>query len=294
MSKSANELIKTANSGIEKYQSHIFGNMSPKLFPSDQDKTRFINNVMACIRKNPSLAECSQASLLGSIIECATVGLVPDGISGLAHLVPFNSRGRGREAQLIIGYKGYRKLALRNPEYISFEMRVVYNSDEFIYEFGLDPKIVHKPNTKTVSKKELTHVYAYVVTKSGYRIFDVMTKEDIESAKEKTKKGGKINPVWNEHYDGMAMKTVANRLANKQLDLETDVARAFSQDDLAMKGMTQKMDANVPSNNNEFVEAEFQEIKDEEKEEANKGVADKSNSASDSLKGDLIEKDTKF
>tara|TARA_R110002126_G_scaffold86464_1_gene208624 strand:+ start:29654 stop:30538 length:885 start_codon:yes stop_codon:yes gene_type:complete len=294
MAKNANELIKTANSGIEKYQSHIFGNMSNKLFPSDQDKTRFINNVMSCIRKNPSLAECSQVSLLGSIIECATMGLVPDGISGLAHLVPFNSKGRGKEAQLIIGYKGYRKLALRNSEYISFEMRVVYNSDEFSYEFGLEPKIVHKPNTKTVSKKELTHVYAYVVTKSGYRIFDVMTKDEIESAKEKTKKGGRINPVWNEHYDGMAMKTVANRLANKQLDLETDVARAFSQDDLAMNGMTQKMDTNVPSSDNEFVEAEFQEIKEEERQIVNKDVSDKSSSVSSSLKDDLEKKDTTF
>ena len=284
MSSKIVDLIKKSEKNLQTYKQTIFNNMSPALFPDNYSKTRFLNNVIQSIRKNPKVAECTQESIMGSIVECATVGLTPDGITGLAHLVPFKDRVRGLECQLVIGYKGYRKLALRNTNYVSFEMRSVFKADFFEYEFGLDPKIVHKPGLKGLVKgveNELTHVYAYVVTKSGYKIFDVMTRAEVEAVRDSTKKGpqGKINPVWNNNFPSMAMKTVSNRLANKQLDLEADVARIFTNDDLAMRGMSQKNDTHADLDDNSAIDADYEEVQEEKKVDANEKIAEKSSAA---------------
>lgn len=246
------------------------------VLPQGVDSINFINKVMSCFRKNPSLMKCTSESIIGAVIECATLNLVPDGITGLAHLVPFKTQSRGTECQLIIGYKGVRKLALRNPDYKKFVMRAVYEGDDFSYEFGVDEHLTHTPKGNS---NKLTHVYAFVKTVDGDTIFDVMSKTEVDAAMKKSQKGANKNPVWDDHYDSMALKTVSNRLANKQLDLVVEAQRAFANDDLAMQGLEQKQNSNSDVEDDKTFFDEFKDVTEEEAENHNQEVKDKSDNA---------------
>ena len=61
--------------------------------------------VMTEFNKNPRLANCTQNSILRSVMEACQFGLEPNSVTGTAYLIPYK-RGGVEECQLQIGYKG--------------------------------------------------------------------------------------------------------------------------------------------------------------------------------------------
>jgi recombination protein RecT len=95
---------------------------------------RFAALAWQAIRKTPALAECSQESLLAAVMDCARLGLDPDG--KLCTIVPRNKKkpnngGWEKIACCDIGYTGY--LAMADDAGFVIQSDVVYSDDDFAW-----------------------------------------------------------------------------------------------------------------------------------------------------------------
>ena len=159
---------------------------------------RLLRVAMTSIQRNPKLLECTQESLLACIMTCAQLGLEPDQFLGQAYLVPFKNNAKGgiTECQLIPGYRGYITLARRSGELAGAPMvQVVYENDEFALEFGLEPKLFHKPLMHG-ERGEAVGAYVVFPYKDGTKSFDFMPAGDIMAIARRSKTYDKKNDSW--------------------------------------------------------------------------------------------------
>jgi recombination protein RecT len=217
-------------------------------------------------RKNPTLLECDQYSFVGAVIQAAQLGLEPGSALGQCYLVPYkNKKKEIREVQFQIGYRGMIDLALRSAKVSSIMAREVLSGDIFEYEFGLNEKLVHYPKS---GNPELTYVYAIVKLVNGDKIFDVMSKEDVEEIRKRSKSPS--NGPWVSDYEAMAKKTVVRRLF-KFTPVSVELQKAVGLDEMADAGISQGNSAffesspvlNLPKNKIEELEERFSEDNEE-------------------------------
>ncbi len=187
------------------------------------------------LRQTPKLLECTRESLLGAIMQCAQLGLEP-GTLGQCWLIPY-----GKEATFILGYRGMAQLAWRSSQIASIAARAVFEGDVFAYDFGTD-EIKHQPGGTTDPAK-LTHVYAIVRTSNGGRLWDVMTRAEVEAIRKRSR-AGESGP-WKTDYAEMAKKTVMRRLF-KIAPLSAELQTAMALDDAADQGISQGLDFDLP------------------------------------------------
>jgi len=161
-------------------------------------------------------------------MNAAQLGLEPNTPLGQAYLIPFNNRGT-LECTFQIGYRGLLELAYRNPQMQTIQAEEVYEHDEFYYELGLNPKLIHKPVLK--ERGDLKCFYAvFRLTNGGYG-FKVMSKEDIDAhAKEYSKAFGSTYSPWTSNYIEMSKKTIIKKLL-KLAPVKTSFQRALSTDE---------------------------------------------------------------
>ena len=181
-----------------------FGQALPKHFSAE----KYTRIALTAIRKNPKLAQCDQASLLGSLMMFAQLGLEPNTPLGHAYLVPFRNKGQ-YEVTPIIGYKGALDLAYRTGLYEVIDAHPVYSSDEFDYAYGFDEFLKHKPQGKRDGKP--THYYAFYKLKGGGRRFRVWTHDECIAHGKKYSKSFANGP-WSTNEKAMCLKTVIKDL----------------------------------------------------------------------------------
>lgn len=198
--------------------------------PKHMTAERMARIVTTEIRKTPALAKCDQASFLGSVIQCAQLGLEPGNSLGHAYLLPY-----GSHVQLIIGYRGMIDLARRSGQIISLSARAVREHDEFDYQLGLHEDLIHKP-FEGEDAGEITHVYAVAKLQGGGVQFEVMSRAQVEAVRAQSK-AGKSGP-WVTHFEEMAKKTVIRRLF-KYLPVSVEIQRAVVLDERAEAGANQ-------------------------------------------------------
>lgn len=225
--------------------------------PKHMSPDRLARIALTEIRKVPKLAQCSQTSFLGAIMQVAALGLEPGGALGHAYLIPFDKRGKlangqwgvvGTDVQLIIGYRGMIDLARRSGQIVSLSARVVYQKDKFSYAFGMEEALDHVPY-EGADPGEMTHVYAVAKLVGGGVQFEVMSRAKVErirdesqgykaavAAAEKYKKP--VDSPWSNHFDEMAKKTVIRHLF-KYLPVSIEIQRAVGLDELADAGINQ-------------------------------------------------------
>lgn len=204
--------------------------------PKHVTPERLARIVMTQIRQVPKLLECTRESLLGAVMQCAQLGLEP-GTLGQCWIIPY-----GKEATFILGYRGMAQLAWRSSMISSITARAVFEGDHFVYDFGLD-KVEHQPGGETDPAK-LTHAWAAVHTSNGGRLFDVMTKKEIEKIRTQSAAGSK--GPWTTDYAEMSKKTVLRRLF-KLAPLSPELQTAMALDDAADQGITQGLDFDLPA-----------------------------------------------
>ena len=159
-----------------------------KALPSVITPERFSRIAMTAITKNPELAKCTPASFIGALLTAAQLGLEPNTPLGQAYLIPFKNYKKGGilECEFQLGYKGMIDLANRSGEIKVIDAHVVYENDDFECEFGLDPKLSHKPAFGDRGKP--MWVYAlYKTTNDGFA-FEVMSVEEALAHGEKYSK----------------------------------------------------------------------------------------------------------
>lgn len=205
--------------------------------PKHMTADRLARIALTEVRKVPALGRCDQASFLGAIMQCASLGLEPGGALGHAYLLPFENRKKGvTEVQFIVGYRGMIDLARRSGQIVSIEARTVHQADKFRVALGLDPRLEHEPAWEADDRGPLRFVYAVAKLHGGGVQFEVMSRAEIEKVRAQSK-AGQYGP-WVSHFEEMAKKTVIRRLF-KYLPVSIEIARAVGLDEQAEVGLQQ-------------------------------------------------------
>ncbi|MBD1555247.1 recombination protein RecT [Pseudomonas typographi] len=213
--------------------------------PKHMTAERMVRIVTTEIRKSPALVNCDQNSFLGAVIQCAQLGLEPGNSMGHAYILPY-----GKQAQLIIGYRGMIDLARRSGQIISIAARTVREDDFFEYEYGLDEDIRHRPS-ESDGQGRITHVYAVAKLQGGGRQFEVMSAAQVEAVRQQSK--AKDSGPWKTHWEEMAKKTVIRRLF-KYLPVSVEIQKAVMLDE--------KADAGVDQENQYVFEGDFEVLEE--------------------------------
>lgn len=186
--------------------------------PAHLNPDRLIKIALTAAAKNPRILECDKESVMLSVMQAAELGLEPGGALGEGYLVPY-----GKTCQFIPGYRGLISLARRSGQIVSIEAHAVYEKDEFVVEFGLEPKLIHKP-TLAPERGEVIAFYAVARIVGGGIQHDYMTRADVDAIRKRSRAAS--SGPWVTDYNEMGKKTVIRRLF-KTLPVSVELCRAL-------------------------------------------------------------------
>lgn len=208
-----------------------------KALPSMVSSERFQRVVLTAFNANPKLQQCDPTSFLASMMQSAQLGLEPNTPLGQAYLIPY-----GKNVQFQIGYKGLLELAQRSGRIKTIYAHEVRENDVFDIDYGLEQKLVHKPNLKGDRGEVIGYYAVYHLDNDGYS-FIFLTKDEVENhAKSKSKTF--YSGPWQTDFDSMAKKTVLKQLlkyapisieANKALAADDSIKNEIKEDMMEVK-----------------------------------------------------------
>ena len=245
-----NTPLQTMNHYIKMYKNEI-----AKALPSVLTPERFSRMATTAITKTPKLAECTVPSFIGALLTAAQLGLEPNTPLGQAYLIPYyNSKVKAYECQFQIGYKGMIDLCNRSGEVKNIEAHIVYENDEFDFEYGLESRLKHKPCI--INKGKAIWVYAlYRLNNGGYG-FEVMSVDEaMEHGRKYSKSFG--NSPWQTHPEEMMKKTVLKKVL-KYAPVRSDFIRGTVADE-SVQNMEKDEDGNI-----NIIQADYEETTSEE------------------------------
>jgi recombination protein RecT len=207
---------------LEKYKPEF-----AKVLPAHITADKIARSVMNALSANEYLAtNCDPTSVVQSAMTAAVLGLEVDNALGQGYITPFKGK-----AQFIVGYKGYITLAQNSGFIVSGQ--AVREKDQFSYQQGLKPDLVHIPFAGSPSSRgQIIYAYAVARHKSLPSIFNVVHIEDINKIRDgseayKAYMAGKIKSTpWVDNYEKMAIKTAIRSLAS-QLPMNVQKAAAI-------------------------------------------------------------------
>lgn len=196
---------------------------------------RMTRLVVTAMRQVRNLDQCTFASLAGSLMVAAQLGLEPCTPLGHCYLIPRKNGRTGQfEATFQLGYQGMLELAYRTEVVQSITAKAVHDADVFIYEEGIEDKLIHRPFLNG-DRGPVIAYYAIVKFINGGHAKEVMTYVDTIRHRDRFAptdyKTGQITGPWVTDFDEMAKKTVLRRLfklARKSTDI---VAKATLYDE---------------------------------------------------------------
>lgn len=200
-----------------------------EVLPKHMDADRLVKVALLASMQNPRLLQCSKQSILQSLMTAAQLGLEVNGVLGSGYLVPY-----GNVAQFIPGYRGMIDLARRAGAIKKAQARIVYEDDDFSVDYGSET-LVHKPNLRSAkrSPEDIIAVYFIATLPDGDRQFEVMTKDEIDAIRKRSKAAS--NGPWVTDFAEMAKKTVVKR-AVKYLPLSPELEAAIELDNRIESG----------------------------------------------------------
>lgn len=206
-------------------QNEEFSAAVAKALPKHMRPERMIQVATTCLTRVPKLAECTPASFMQCLLSLSQWGLEPDGRR--AHLIPY-----GKECTLVIDYKGLVELAYRSGKVKNIHADVVRVGDIFRYNLGIveahTPWAFRIDQMKPEQAGDVYAVYCIVTLEGDLKKCEVMTRDDVEAIRLRSK-AGKSGP-WVTDWNEMAKKTVFRRVS-KWLPLSAEVVDAMDNDD---------------------------------------------------------------
>jgi len=234
MAKSESQLpAKTGSNAMAIRMSELHGLLDKDKFqeslkvvlPEHLTPKQIVKMFFIAASKQPKLFQCTNASVLQSLMLAAELGLnCTGGVLGEAYLIPFYNNKTGKiECQFMPGYRGLIDLARRSGKILRIESRVVYEKDVFDVEYGLNPVLRHKINIDVADRGPIRCVYALAELSDGSKQIEVMTLDEVNGirARSKAKDGG----PWKTDFNEMARKTAIRRIV-KYLPMSPDMAKA--------------------------------------------------------------------
>lgn len=251
-------VAKKQGTVVDYLNNETFKNQLAGALPKFLDTDHFIRSAITEFRLNPTLAECSVPSVLGYFMQAAACGLEPASMLGQCYPVPFRNKKTGmREVTFILGFRGMLSIARRSGEIASVVAEVVHENDEFSIEYGMEPKLVHKP---CIDGDPGAFRGAYVVVRfKGEGIDPVikyMPKTEIDAHRRRSKSSD--SGPWVTDYDEMAKKTVF-RSVFKWLPISIEQIQATTTD-----GGVSRYNPDAKTNDiDDLVEVEFVAAQDD-------------------------------
>lgn len=227
---------KAIREEMNKREGEIVAALSPLIDPE-----RFLTLAGQAIRSTPALFECSPVSIVLSLREAGSLGLIP-GRMGECYLVPyFNSKTGRKEAQFIPGYRGLIELAKRTGTVVDIEARVVREHDEYDFSYGarvIDGMVTngtvrHRPMIDgDPGTFRAVWFSAVTVGPNGviHQRISEMSWAEVEAVRKRSKAAD--SGPWISDPGEMAKKTIVKREV-KYLRLSPDVERALEAEDRA-------------------------------------------------------------
>lgn len=188
-----------------------------EVLPTHLKAERFLRVAVGALTRNPKLAECTQPSFLRCLLDLSALGLEPDGRR--AHLIPY-----GKDCTLIVDYKGLAELAMRSGVISNIHADVVCENDVFEYDMGEIKK--HSIDFRK-QRGNVYAVYAVVTFKDGTRKTEVLSRDEVEAVRKRSRAGG--SSPWVTDWNEMAKKTAFRRLS-KWLPLSPEYHDALDRD----------------------------------------------------------------
>lgn len=187
--------------------------------PSHVNVEKFQRVLITAVQQTPSLMNADRRSLYAASMKAAQDGLLPDGREGA--IVTFKD-----QAQWMPMVAGIMKKVRNSGDVSTWSVQAVYENDKFDFELGDDERIIHKPALSNRGK--LIAVYSIVTMKDGEKSREVMSVEDVEAIRKRSRSG--TSGPWVSDFSEMAKKTVVRRHA-KRLPMSTDLDELIRQDD---------------------------------------------------------------
>lgn len=220
-------------------------NMLPHTM-SPEKAVKLVNNTIQLLRKTPKLAECGD-TIMGGVLTCSQLGLEL-GVDALgeAYLLPMrNWKTKRSEATLIIGYKGYRKLAWQSGVIKSISREIVYQEDVFQMTRGTSPEITHIASDGP--RTTVRGYYAVVFLTNGGNIPKYMSLLEAQQHRDAYAMAKNANGVvgpWKDNFNEMALKTVLLKaLRDSPQSIEDKLGIAAKMDGSVRYDVTEVQDA---------------------------------------------------
>ena len=139
--------VDSAIAAIEAEQQRIEECLDPA---SGITATTVIASMRLLLTRQPDLALCSRASLVGAALQAARIGLLPDPRRGHLWVTATTARmpdgAQRTDATVIVGYLGLAELA-RRAGVQGLQTGDHYEHDHLVYSAGTDPRLDHRPAT---------------------------------------------------------------------------------------------------------------------------------------------------
>lgn len=191
-----------------------------ELAPPDYKVIRAIQIIGRVCYQNQALLRCDKQTILLSVCHGMELGLDFSPGSGQAYIVPY-----GAQAQLIVGYRGWKKLVLDSGFLAGLDAQVIYEGEPHEIILGTDPRVTHTANFNPAGKP--IGAYAIAVFKDGHKQVAALRKDDIARAKSASR--ARSGP-WTTDEAAMIRKTALLRLV-KYLPETPAVVKAMEYDE---------------------------------------------------------------
>ncbi len=245
--------------GLPNIQKMLLSSLS-----SEKAKQKFVTNLVSLASVKPELQECDYASVISGGLVAHSLDLPLSPSLGLAYLVPFNDKKKGKVAQFILGYKGYIQLAIRSGMYADIDVKEV-KEGEYLgrdarngkpkFKFIEDedeaeslPTIGYMAYfeytngfTKTLywsKEKMLKHAdqYSQAFSLNGTKGKNAkVSYADYCAGKYPTEDEWKYSSFWYKNFTDMAFKTLIRQLISRWGLMSVELQKAYDLDTKQME-----------------------------------------------------------
>lgn len=230
----ANAVAETKKQGIASFLAQEAVKANVESVVGEKDSQRFISSVVSAVQTNPTLAECSNSSILNAALVGHSLNLPQSPQLSYFYLVPYNnSKKECKEATFQLGYRGYIQLAMRSGQYQKINATDIREgelksinpiTDEFIFEPVTD--------YKEREKLPIIGYYGFFILNNGFKKEIYWDKDRMESHAKRYsaayRKGW--DSFWKTDFDEMARKTIIRQLVSKWGIMSVEMERAYTSD----------------------------------------------------------------
>ena len=171
--------------------------------PADFNKQRFALNFVSLIQDKPELQQYSKEVLATALVRSAQDNL--DALNNEVYIY----KGYSDKLTYTISYKGLKKMAIEKSikPIKQITAKVVYEGDTLDEEIVNGEAHLHYKSS-LVNKKNPVGVFALATFKDGSETYEILTKEETDKIKSKSRNSG----AWRDFETEMMKKSAVRRL----------------------------------------------------------------------------------